>query len=59
MLNYKGEIKDQGTIRSHPWTEAMDNPDWKYYDFTTNPKLIRTSLDDFKPLEKHQTSVPH
>lgn len=55
MMNYFGEIKDQGTIRSHPWSEALDNPDWKYYDFRKNPDLVRTSLSDFQPWEYHKS----
>ena len=54
MMNYFGEVKDQGTIRSHPWSKSEYNPDWKYYDFRNNPELIKTSLDDFKPWEHHQ-----
>jgi hypothetical protein len=35
--------------RSHPWTDATGNPDFRYYDLTATPALIRTSLEDFLP----------
>jgi hypothetical protein len=35
--------------RSHPWTGATGNPASRYYDFKTEPELIRTALEDFLP----------
>ena len=35
--------------RSHPWTGAIANPASRYYDFKTDPELIRTALEDFLP----------
>jgi hypothetical protein len=35
--------------RSHPWTAATANPASRYYDFKTEPELIRTALEDFLP----------
>jgi hypothetical protein len=35
--------------RSHPWTDATGNPDFRYYDLTAAPVRIRTSLEDFLP----------
>jgi len=35
--------------RSHPWTDAVSNADYRYYDFKTQPSLIRTALEDFVP----------
>jgi hypothetical protein len=35
--------------RSHPWRTARANSTYRYYDFTTTPALIRTSLEDFVP----------
>jgi hypothetical protein len=35
--------------RSHPWTDATGNPDFRYYDLTAAPEHIRTSLEDFLP----------
>lgn len=35
--------------RSHPWLANDDAPESKYYDFTTDPALIRSSLEDFVP----------
>jgi hypothetical protein len=35
--------------RSHPWTDATDNPHCRYYDLTAAPEHIRHSLEDFQP----------
>jgi hypothetical protein len=35
--------------RSHPWTDATDNPACRYYDLTAAPEHIRRSLEDFQP----------
>ena len=35
--------------RSHPWTDAVANSACRYYDFKTEPGLIRTVLEDFLP----------
>jgi hypothetical protein len=35
--------------RSHPWLDAVGNPDCRYYDLTTSPAHIRTSLEDLLP----------
>jgi hypothetical protein len=35
--------------RSHPWTDATDNPECRYYDLTAEPEHIRHSLEDFLP----------
>jgi hypothetical protein len=35
--------------RSHPWTDATGNPDFRYYDLTAAPEHIRSSLEDFQP----------
>jgi hypothetical protein len=37
--------------RSHPWTVGAS--DARYYDFTSSPELIRTSLEDFRPFEQY------
>ncbi len=39
--------------RSHPWTDAVGNPDCRYYDLTATPELIRQSLEDFQPWSAH------
>jgi hypothetical protein len=38
-----------GTPRSHPWTDAAANAEYRYRDFRAEPGLIRTSLEDFVP----------
>jgi hypothetical protein len=43
---YAGEPLTQ---RSHPWEGAAGQPDSRYYDLTTTPGKIRTSLEDFQP----------
>jgi hypothetical protein len=42
--------------RDHPWTHSVDNPDWKYYDFKTQPELIPLVLEDFSK-RAHEAAV--
>src|SRR5688500_4941556 len=35
--------------RSHPWVDATDNPECRYYDLTASPAHIRESMEDFRP----------
>ena len=37
--------------RSHPWTNAARDAAARYYDFTNEPELIRSSLEDFTPFQ--------
>jgi len=39
--------------RSHPWTDTAGSPDERYYDLTTTPSLIRSSLEDFVPWSQY------
>lgn len=39
--------------RSHPWTDAIGDAAFRYYDFVREPALIRTSLEDFVPFEHY------
>jgi hypothetical protein len=39
--------------RSHPWLDAVGNPDARYYDLTAFPALIRSSLEDFRPWARY------
>ena len=43
---------DQSTLRSHPWTNMVDDKNSVYMDFKKQPKLIRTHLEDLIPLKK-------
>ena len=43
---------DSSVLRSHPWTSMHKDQSSVYIDFKKNPKLIRTSLEDFIPLKK-------
>lgn len=45
--DYNGEPFNEA--RSHPWTDAVANSACRYYDFKTEPGLIRTALEDFLP----------
>src|SRR5260221_5762897 len=35
--------------RSHPWVDAAGSADFRYYDLTATPALIRSALEDFTP----------
>lgn len=35
--------------RSHPWTDAVSNDAFRYYDLRADPSLVRTALEDFVP----------
>jgi len=39
--------------RSHPWLDAVGNPDCRYYDLTAAPAHIRSSLEDFQPWQRY------
>lgn len=43
---------DNSTLRSHPWTNMLSNDNSIYMDFKKQPKLIRTTLEDFIPFKK-------
>src|SRR5437879_2142848 len=40
---------DDGSIRGHPWRGSEYSDQVEYYDFKTNPELIRAKLEDLKP----------
>ena len=44
------EHSDPGTLqpRSHPWTTSASDPTHRYYDFRTQPELIRSSIEDLQ-----------
>lgn len=44
---YAGDPFDEP--RSHPWLDAVDDPNARYYDLTATPARIRSSLEDFLP----------
>lgn len=41
---------DPGTLqpRSHPWTTSVSDSMCRYYDFRTQPELIRSSIEDLQ-----------
>lgn len=49
MKTFEHHEEESAVIRTHPWTVALSNQDHRYYDFKTEPGLIRTSLEDFIP----------
>jgi hypothetical protein len=40
--------------RSHPWVDGAADALARYYDFTANPGLIRSSLEDFKGFQRYR-----
>ncbi len=36
-------------LRSHPWTDAVENSQFRHYDLIHEPALIRTALEDLLP----------
>lgn len=43
---------DHSTLRSHPWTNMVNNDANIYIDFKKQPKLIRSTLEDLIPFKK-------
>lgn len=39
--------------RSHPWVDAVGNPNARYYDLKRQPERIRSSLEDFRPWQRY------
>ena len=39
--------------RSHPWTDAKDDPASRYYDLTAQPEHIRASLEDLRSFRQY------
>ncbi len=48
MRVYEHSDADSLRPRSHPWIDAESNPAFRYYDFKTQPDLIRSSLEDLQ-----------
>jgi hypothetical protein len=48
MRVYEHSDADSLKLRSHPWIDAESNPAYRYYDFKTQPELIRSSLEDLQ-----------
>jgi hypothetical protein len=44
---YAGDVFTQP--RSHPWVDTAGSPECRYYDLTSAPEHIRSSLEDFRP----------
>jgi hypothetical protein len=49
MKTYERAGPSSDNARAHPWTEAEGDPRYRYRDFKAEPRLIRTSLEDFAP----------
>ncbi|NRA73057.1 MAG: hypothetical protein HRU24_18850 [Gammaproteobacteria bacterium] len=52
MAAFTAKQTDNTELRSHPWTSMTTNQANVYIDFKENPKLIRSSLEDFIPFKK-------
>lgn len=48
MKVYEHSDADSLKPRSHPWIDAESDPTCRYYDFRTQPELIRSSLEDLQ-----------
>lgn len=48
MRVYEHSDADSLRPRSHPWIDAESDPAYRYYDFKTQPELIRSSLEDLR-----------
>ena len=44
---YAGKPFDEP--RTHPWTDTTGDAACRYYDLVSEPELIRTALEDFRP----------
>jgi len=40
--------------RSHPWVDSAGSPEYRYYDLTAAPELIRSALEDFRPWSHYE-----
>ena len=40
--------------RSHPWVDTAGSPECVYYDLTSTPEHIRSSLEDFRPWSHYE-----
>ena len=49
---YAGDVFTEP--RSHPWVDTAGSPECRYYDLTSAPEHIRTSLEDFRPWSHYQ-----
>ena len=48
MKVYEHTDPDSLRPRSHPWTDGQSNASHRYYDFSAQPELIRSSLEDLQ-----------
>ena len=39
---------------SHPWVDTAGSPECRYYDLTSTPEHIRSSLEDFRPWSHYE-----
>jgi hypothetical protein len=49
---YAGDVFTQP--RSHPWVDTAGSPECRYYDLTSAPEHIRSSLEDFRPWSHYE-----
>jgi hypothetical protein len=51
VIAYHAKEFENAEPRAHPWSSAVLDDSQVYVDFKANPKLIRTSLEDFNPFK--------
>jgi hypothetical protein len=52
MKTYEYDGTPFSEPRSHPWQGSESDPSARYLDFTAEPQLIRSSLEDFLPYQR-------
>lgn len=52
MKTYEYDGAPFSEPRSHPWQGSDSDPSAGYHDFTAEPQLIRSSLEDFLPWQR-------
>ena len=53
MKTYKRESSGSDKPRTHPWTDDAAGSGNRYHDFKAQPRLVRTSLEDFTPWNRY------
>lgn len=47
MIAYHAKELDSSDARAHPWTVTKEDASHRYFDFKSEPHLIRTALEDW------------
>lgn len=54
MISYHAKELESTEPRAHPWSSAVSDNSQVYIDFKTNPKAIRTSIEDLQVYSKEE-----